>query len=249
LALAGDLGLSEEEIRTTSPEALEQVVYHLQRQLLRERRDKSIQTTVAEEQPATAPDSVPSPDGLLGIDESQYDAGLVGVLKAQATKIQELERRLGQVQGFQQARVRESLAEQCDRAFVKHKAVLGDGRGIDMTADDPHFLRRKAVLELVDKGPKKGSLPDRIDRAVEILFGQRAAPALGRGGVSADERPQTPPSPFEAEWREGGLVRPTHRSGAGEPKGREKAEQAVATYLEQQRVATGVPAIKEEFPE
>ena len=262
--MAADLGLSEEEIQETSPAALEQTVHHLMRRVLAERRSQSIQNTiengqlrdpepppVTDEGPARGSSDSSSLTSLtaisLDLDESQYDEGLVRLLKSQAEQIRRLEARLSKVQGFQQERVRLSLAEQCDRAFEKHASLLGTGRGVDLRPDDPHFLLRKAVLTMVDHGPKVGSLSERIDEAVARLRKSLSAATEASPVVPSASGTSTPPD-TPHEWQAGGQPHPKHRAGAAESSGRSKAEQAVADYMRQQELAPGVPDLADEFP-
>lgn len=240
--MALDLGLSEGEIASTSTEILDETVYHLNRQAFNLARESSRDQESRRQAAATAdPAKTLEAEPLATLKDEDYDPGiaeLIRTVRSQAKEIKELKEGLGGVRSFQQAGVQESLAQQCDRAFEKHESVLGKGKGTDLQPTDPHYIRRKSVLALVDQMPKKGSLADRIDRAVETLFGVAPAPAPAPTNG-------TQLSPEQQRWNEGTVARPTQRKPSDDPPGRKKAEAAVANFLNEQTQIT--PDSADEF--
>ncbi len=237
--MATDLGIPQAEIDSTPNEALEDTVYHLHRQAMAH-TEHLRRTSVPDQappsgqpvglgEPAAPPRPEEEPD--LGLDPALYDGPLLQVLKNQAKQIQALQTQLSQQE---RARANETLAERIDRSFERHHTHLGKGSKSDMKADSSEYLRRMAVLALVDRlGEKGGSLEARIDKAVETLYGEAKAPPehVPAGGPS-DELAKR-----RDVWNNAAVARPTQRAGLPEPKGSKRAEKAVAQHLRDQGIS------------
>ena len=242
--MAKDLGLDDGEINSIPAERLDEIVYHLNKQALSQARTSSIERTLAgaterplaSQQPDPAAAAVVPADDDLGLDEAQYDPGLLKAFKklqdagqASAKKIKELEGQLQQVTQRQAARANETMANRIDRAFVKHKAHVGEGRGAELAEGSREYQRRIAILTMVDRDKGKGSLEAKIDKAVSDLYGEARRPPV-----------TVLPDPLEARrqaWNDGTLARPTQRQPSDLPNGSRKAERSVAAALAEMGVA------------
>lgn len=220
--MALDYGFSDQEIAARPTDQLAEAVYHVQKKTLEMARQLSAEretTRATERPPSPAPPEPPPEEEGLGLDETQYDPGLMGVIKQQRSELKALRERLDFNERREQARANEGVAERVDRAFGRHEAVLGKGRRQELNKDSAEYARRLAVLGMVDRDTSHRSLEEKIDRAVEVLYGTQApAPALTRQ---------------QQRWAEGGVARPTSRAAEQEPPGVKKARRAVAEQLAQ----------------
>ncbi len=238
--MAKDLGLDDGEIESIPAERLDEIVYHLNKQALSQARTNSIERTLAgaternivSQQPDPAvPAAQPTDEFDLGIDEAQYDPGLIKAIKAmgqrQEAKIKELESQLKVVNERQVQRTNETTANRIDRAFGKHAAHLGTAKGSELEEGSRDYQRRIAILTMVDRNKSKASLEAKIDQAVSALYGEPAAtPKKTQASAINDE--------LEArgrEWNAGALARPTQRQPTDMPNGSRKAEKSVAAAL------------------
>ncbi len=217
LRLARDLGISEEEIAGTSPEALDTAVYYANQALIRQGREMSRQaamTGAQERQPAVQQTEAPKAPPLApDFNEDDYDPGLMGVIK-------HLKQRLDRMEGLEAQRLGQDLTQQCDRAFARHASILGKGDYHAIKQGSPEMTRRAAVIALARSFEGADSVDAKIDRAVQILYGTAGAAA-----------PAETATPQAEEWRRGGVARPTHRAPSAEPPGEQKAMRTAARIL------------------
>jgi hypothetical protein len=245
--MAKDLGLDDGEIASFPVDRLEEVVYHLNKQALSQARQSSIERTIAgaterglggqqpdPSAPAAATTPAATEDFDLGIDETQYDPGLIAAIKkmgaAQEKKIKDLESRLEQVNQREAVRANETMANRIDRAFTKHETHLGKGKGRELEEDSRDYQRRIAVLAMVDRNKSKQSLEAKIDLAVKNLYGEPAA-APARKPATVLNQDDDGLEDRRREWANGGLARPTQRQPSDLPNGTRKAEKSVAAKL------------------
>ncbi len=256
--MANELGLDDDEIEAKSPEQLEDVVYYLTKQALAAARENSIHRTVdqaldrngkeAEAEPPLQDQPLLSDADLdLGIaDEADYNPEIIKAIKKAASsrdkRIADLEKRINVLLEREQVRANETMAEQIDRHFEKHAATLGHGRGRDMAPDSPDYLRRVAVLGVVQRDKSKSPLSAKIDRAVEALYGVPAKSA-------ADAEPRADQEKRAKEWANGSLAKPTQRASEDEPAGPRKAERSIRKTLQDFGQVTGGNATRDDFLE
>ncbi len=230
IEMAHDFGLSDDEISSLPTPILEKAVHKLYKQQQELFRQHSIQATLQQppSQPAQIPDGSGVPGGTpeptpsdLGINEADYDPGLMGVIK-------KLQAEINTLKAAHQQTAQLSFNEQCDIAFAKHKAHVGEGTRSDLTDDSPFLARRVAILNMVKLMPQKGTLQSRIDKAVETLYGTPAKP-----DAPAPTAKSSAPRVTEEEWRGGSLQKPTHRKPSDEAPGVAKATRSVAAKLDE----------------
>lgn len=239
--MARDFGMEEADIALMPAMALETVVHKLYKQQQELFRQHSIQATIqqppssaAVPAPAGGPPGSPAPESGLGINEADYDPGLMGVLKKLHQANAELRSELVSLKAAHQQSAQLTFNEQCDVAFAKHESVMGKGNRSDLPDDSPFLARRMAILSLVKTLPQKGTLQSRIDQAVQTLYGTQVAPA---------PTPVPAPQPAtgrvtEEQWRAGTLAKPTHRRPDDEAPGVEKAKKSVAAKLDEMNGAS-----------
>jgi len=245
-AKAAELGFSEQEIADTPAAELSALVNLTILERLGQRPEPAPPAPPAA--PARKPGNAPAAAGnepapadeevALGIDEEKYDPDLLGVIKAQAKELKALKALVGQIHGDLQAGARRTATQQCDAAFARHPELFGTATFEEIDKTSAEFVRRNAAIDLVRKMNGPGTLAQKVDRAVEILFGARAggdhaparAPAQAPTSASEEQRRR------ESEWNGAGLARPTYRRADPEPKGDRRAMKAVARKLSERGV-------------
>ena len=215
--MAADLGISSEDISAQSPEQLEELVYHLNRQQLDMYRQFQRPET-----PAATPQAAAADDDL-GLDETQYDEGLVKALKAGRKQVAELKAQLKTVLERDQAREAETTDQILDRVFEQiDDTRFGAGPMRGLAAGSDERQRRQAIVNQANQS-KQGTLEQRAQAAYKLIYGEKPAPA--KAAPILDER--------RKEWNAAGLARPTQRSGSPEPKGVKKAVDTVARIMKE----------------
>lgn len=235
IQLALDHGFSDEEIASYSSEQLGSAVYHLQKQAreLARQTSQERETQRALERPRDGRPELPRPpesetgpaEEGLGLDETQYDAGLINAFKKQQLQLKLLQEKLSHLDSREQARANQTMTERVDAAFRKHETTLGKGARRDLSADSPEYARRMAILGMVDRDTSHRSLEEKIDRAVEVLYGQPQQPS--------PSAPTPELTRQQRRWQEGAIARPTHRVADAEQPGVKKATKSVAEKLAQ----------------
>jgi len=241
--MAKDLGLDDGEINSIPADRIEDIVYHLNKQALAQARSHSIERTLAgaternivnQQSDPVAPAAKPADEFDLGIDEAQYDPGLIAAIKkmgkSQDARIKELESQVSAVTQREVVRANETTADRIDRAFSKHETHLGKGKGRELAEESRDYQRRIAILAMVDRDKGKGSLESKIDHAVTNLYGAPAPAAPAKPAAAADD-PEL--ETRRRDWNNGGLARPTQRQPSDMPNGTRKAEKSVAAQLKE----------------
>jgi hypothetical protein len=248
--MAQDLGIPQEEIDSTPSEALDDTVYHLNRQLLemsaQDRRGKSLgenrppSSGPPQDADGLADGRDASPEEDIDPDSEQFqhlDNDLLNLIKHQQRRIKRLE---DQASRQEVSRRNEPLNARLDRAFAKYSDVLGKGSRADLAQDSKEFRDRIRVLEIAERlGSDPGTLEDRIDRAVKAAFGDRLKTEQEEGGTPTSQSGhRTGHLERELERRreifQSTVAKPTQRRGLEEPKGTRRAEKAVAQRLREQ---------------
>lgn len=259
LAMARDFGLSEQEIMDATPDALDDAVYHLNRQAMAGARERSRvdaltgsapaanpATPAASQQPAAAkPDDVKIEWGKFkddsgverDITDNDIAPGIVNFCKGLVKELNTVKAQLGHVTthlGRQQA---ETMGDQIDRVFADlgQPALFGTGTRRDIKPDSAEAARRLAVLQAAERlRDQPGSLADKLKKAAVTIFGM-APPA-----TPAAEPPARQPSPRDPvtqqfispqDWDAAAVRQPSHREGRPEPKGEAKAVKTAARKL------------------
>ncbi len=264
VAMAEDMGIPAAEIAAMTTDSLETTVHHLQRQALSEARaNQQARQQTAKALEVTQEDTGPD----WGKDESgnpytekDYLPGIAATIKQNHVLQKELKELKGHVQAQAQRetqRQAQSQAEMYDAAFealgADYERYFGKGAGADMEQQSPAMKRRIAVLVLAGAASATSlrSLKAKLKEAADTLYEPAPAeaakpdPYAAVTGVAPKPAPKDEPKEV---WKNGGVAKPTHRRGAAEPAGRDKAAKAVGKLMEE---FGGVQdtTVKDEFPE
>lgn len=242
--MAKDLGMAPEDIDALSADDLENEVYILQRELAAVVASNRANNYVKQPEDPLAPDTKPRPANKdeqpkdeFALDLPEFvDADLANVLKsafgAQAKRIAELENHVKHLYGAEIRRQHETRNQTIDRVFDEFAdpATFGKGPGARMTADSPEFMRRRALLSVVQLMAKEpGTLEDKMHKVRATLYPTQAK-------ATATPAPEPEPAPTNGsritpeQWNEAALAQPTHRE-MREPKGERRAVKAVAAKM------------------
>lgn len=247
--MARDLGLSDEEINSTPTEQLDDIVYHLNRQALQSAREASRTETFHQSQdrraaPQEEPVAPEAPDEYgLDLDESQYAPGLVRALKEVAGKskreIEALQKQVRSLEEREKNRQQESVTRQLDRLFEKadKPTLFGKGGRHELAAEGPEYMRRIAVLSAMDR-MKEGTLAEKFQRAVTMLYGQAPQPSEPANGNQLSDQ--------QKRWNDAALAKPTQRQSE-EPKGEAKALKSAARYMRENGIGDADDMTEEGF--
>jgi hypothetical protein len=241
--MAKDLGFSEADINDSNLDLLQERVYYAHREALAEARGRQaavsqFQGQFQQQGPQArqlgdlngAALDHPGQNGPMGnlpheaIDESQYDPGLIALIKQHSTKqaqrIEQLESTIKQMQARNQARWQQTVAQKLDSFFATHPEIYGAGQGAGMQKNGREYLRRRAAIAAAEQ--MQGTIEERIAAAHDSLFG------TATNGSSAPSTPPARPAAEEQAWAEAALARPTNRAPQPEPNGRSKAIKSVS---------------------
>jgi hypothetical protein len=247
--LAFDLGLAPEEIDALDSRSLAKVVGDAQREQQAARRAATTEGALAGRQaPAGAAPAAASGGSAkeLGLDaELEWDPSLVSLLGTLRSELASARAELAELKGHHVQQAQRTARQQVETVLARdYSDFMGPEPGPRATGKDAALAKRRALARYVSEELKDdpGSLEERVVLAMEHLFGQKApgnrAAAARRGG------------PDEQQWREGALARPTHRAGAAEPPGREKAAASVARIMRENGISGGGPgSLGDEFPD
>jgi hypothetical protein len=250
--LAKDMGFTDYEIAQSPRETLERDIYVINRRLRAEARQEAradaVQSGGQSADGGAMPPSAPVPEPEWDDEELDDGAGnkvkvkdalhpsltkIIGKLVKQNKELAEAIKHLSAAENNRQA---ETFYTAIDRLFISRPELFGDKTATQLKPDDPHMRKRAAIVRLM-KTFDKGTMQERWQAAVRDLYGDSTPPA------SPAARPPAPaPSPAPApqnghsritpeQWDAGSLAAPTHRNGAADPPGTEKATKALAAKL------------------
>lgn len=221
--MATELGLSQDDIAGASPEHLEDLVYHVTRERLNH---------IRREEPRVPEEKPKSQEEDLGIDETQYDEGLVKAIKTVRDKykkeIDELKEAVGSFKKTEEVRTAESFNREVDHWFEKtNDSRFGKGKLYEISRDSDEHARRMALVAQAMKY-KDGDLHGNLDRAHKLLFGDKPKPEPVKPdpGISPADLKQK-----QEDWNAAAVARPTQRNGAPEPKGDKRAMAAAHRFM------------------
>ncbi len=255
--IATDFGIAQEEIDSTPPEQLDDLLYHLNRQLLadRERRFNPPPRELPAEQPAvTAPvvdeDAVDWGTDEEGkpYDENAYQKPIAKTIKTAAElrkKNKELEERLARLEGREVERMTSERDRSIDSAFSKLGAafepIFGKGDIANLAKDSDERAARIAIVSMIGQ-LKEGTLEQRIAKAAKLVYGRFAKNSEAPSQYEADDAEPTPRKPAQRngritqeDWEAGALARPTQRE-AKPQKGTQAAYRAVAKQMKDKNI-------------
>ncbi len=231
LRMAHDLGLSQAQINSATPEQLDDFVYDANRAAMHRVAEAARQEAIRQaQQQRQAPAPVPE---TLGIDESQFDPQLIGAIKGvKAEYKQHLGQLSQQLQYTQQILAQQTQAQQqaiaaqqqaaihnqLDAAFASRPEIVGKGPASGLKPGSPELQRRLAAIAVAQNDQQGGTLEDKIGRAMEALYGPK------------DKEPEVAPAVVE-RWNKGALARTTQRNSPPEAPGPKKAAKAVNEFL------------------
>lgn len=246
--VAKDHGFADDEIEAMTPAALGRLAHVLQRQELEHTRQALAESAIHETRGArpVVPDPEPKPEEELGLDEAQYDPGLVGVLKKLHAENKALRGRLTEGEEREQRRAQSERSRAIDAAFAKlgpdFQEHFGEGDIFDLPMESAERAKREAVVSLALQ-QKDGSLPARIAKVAKQLFGAKAKPtadpsaeyeAVAKPGKNG--KPRITPE----QWREAGTAVPTQRKELDLPAGDDKATRNLERRMREQETPDSV---------
>lgn len=249
--MALDLGISQEDIDTNSPESLEEAVLQLHNAELRRIREdaerakvKPVEKQVEEEDETI--DWGKDEDGKP-LSEKDIAPGIVnalkGIHKSSSKKVKELEAKLSKAEEREETREREAVRSKIDNAFEKlgNEAMFGKGSVTSHHNDSPERARRNAALA-VAQNMTEGSFEQRLAKAAKLLFGE----------PTKSEEPKPAYDPLEERrkaWADGGVAKPTNREGAKEPKGLALAKKTFIKEMKAAGLSTDTSEETSELPD
>ena len=268
LRMAEQFGISQAEIDATEPEALDEALVVLQRQMLDDRQRLIAQPGRQAEPAAQAPAAPKAPEAFdLGIpaeEMADIHPSIASALKKLAAEVQDLrglKGTLGTIQQREQQREFDSFQQRCDAAFARHETVLGKGSYGELNPQGPELRRRQAVLDTAQRDNPKIPFEKRIERAVEALFGKQTAAAaplpIGDARpteadlITRDSQGRITGRITPAQWNAAATARPSHREAPILAPGKEKATKFVADKMKErdyfsQEGVNGTPQTEEE---
>lgn len=241
LRRARDMGLSAAETEALSADDLEDRVYVLEREALAELRGQTKAKPKEEAKPEKAVDDeaidwggfeYEFDDGKRVVEEKDISAPLVHVVKSLQKQIRALERSAKERADAEARSVEANFEQQLDTEFNKYP-VLGKGKATDVKGT-PFMDRRMAVFmrlkAMSAEEQRQTSMDKAVAKIVKDLFEGTAAVAVEEtdGKVTKEVKRTT-----LDRFKEGSVAKPTGRKAQDLPKGRKKAEQSVADWLEE----------------
>jgi hypothetical protein len=220
--LAADLGISQDEIDAATSDGLAMAIRHVMRANAQKTEPKA--------------EAEAEPDIDLGLDESQYEPGLIGAMKKlareSAKEIKALKEELGQVRESEKARVSQENARRVDRVFESlgpdFESHFGKGPGLELAPESAELARRVSVLNFARQ--MKGDKPfdQKVKTAAGLLFPAAPKPTPPAADIEKILKDR------QGEWQNGGVAKPTHRDTKELPKGPSKAKQ---TFMREAKAA------------
>lgn len=252
--MAKDLGFSDEEIATMPTAELRQAVMEaaVERQYTQQAQTigRAVESNQVRTPPHLPPEATPQPPADdFTLKAEDYDEGLYGVVKALWDRVKQLEAsqaEFSQVAQHVRSQAEQTVVQQIDGEFARFPELFGKGGLADLPQDGPDMARRKAVVAYANS-LKDGTPGQRVAKAIATLY--PAASPKAKEEPKPEPKPAAHPTPDIEAWLNGGLASPTHRSGANEPNGPEKAARTLAAAFRENGLAAQEPTVKDEFPE
>jgi hypothetical protein len=226
---AADLGFDEEDLAQPTATLTKQV-NRLLRQRDQLRADQSTQRTLEEGRVKPQPPAAEPADEYEQYKE-EVAPQILDLLRKQDAKIKALEalgQRLSSVEQFQEQRKHESRTQWIDRLVADdgREALFGKGPIAQLKPNSPELFRRQAVVDQArrmtgEKAEPKDWIP-KIPEAIELLFGAKPT-APPTPAPTASKQKKTGQRITPEQWEAAALQPPSHRNGAAEPKGEQKA--------------------------
>lgn len=237
--MAEELGFSEDDLEGASKEQVEEWVYAANKAALKARKSERY-TERPEREQSTTPANQDANE-FDQVIESGFPPELVDLVRKQSSRIDQLEKMVGQLSSMERGRQVETFASKLDAAIDKMSmpTLFGSGRGTDMDPDSLEFKRRVKIAEEVERDKSKKPLQAKVE-AAGMLFGYSKT---AKPPISANQRQSAPSSAsvaptnghsddedFEKDWAGAALARPTARIEK-EPKGEKKAVATAREYM------------------
>ncbi len=245
--MAQDQGFTADEIEAIPADKLGQIVRRNQQQVRELARQEAAARAVFTANPKPVVEPEPEDefayeeevDGVKRkVTEKDIAPGIVNAVKKQAQRIKELERKLEQRLAGVEAREAETNTQLLDRVFAEREDVFGAGSINDIEKGSASHSRRMLIVEQVMKDTSHRSLEQKTKKAIDLVYGKSDTEVANPPPAKpAAPKPATKPKSdtkgriTEEEWNAASLKRPTHRNGAAEPPGRDKAISAVAKAM------------------
>jgi len=243
MAMARDFGITDEEMSTVTPDALQVAVYQLMQRDRRQQKESAAAQTIHQATDRNLGNQPPAEPEPPPVDESMYDPGLMRMLKQMrddhAQQIKALKDQISQLQQVEAVRSNESFADKMDRLFSGDEKTFGKGDRHSLKEGSADLARRRAVLFQMQQ-ITQGTLEAKYQQAYKLLYGER------------EPAPEPELAARQQEWLRGNVARPTNRDNAAEPDGVAKATRSVAA---KQREMNGAPTgqsgsvAPDDFPE
>lgn len=242
VGIARSLGISDEEIASSSVAELRETIQDIRLEQQFSQRSEQAQRAVERVPEKLVPLAAPAEEDKIP-GEDDIAPQIVSILKDFRKEIKILREENNQLKGHVQARAAESFAQKVDRVFAdlgdSYEPFIGRGTKDELDPTSTEMLLRQAVLKdalaLAGENASEAKVTSKIKEAALKRFGKLVGsnPKTDKS-PKPKSRPADEDSDLIRQWADGGLARPTHRSGVGDdlPKGTARAEAAVADYLE-----------------
>lgn len=238
LARALDLGLDADEVAEYTTPQLDKMLWRLTKDRIAAREAAATSRTLQEPSSSTARPAespvatspAPAVESFdLGFPVEGYEPEMIAALKkhfgGMKSEIAELRGRLEVAERRDFSRSQQSAASMIDDAFSQIPQLekyVGKGSIDDLAKDAPERKRRTLLLQAAGitsaDQVKKGTILSTLKKAAELLYPDAAPPP-----PAVTTPPNGTQRITEDQWARASVARPTHRSGAPEPKGEERA--------------------------
>lgn len=199
LDAARELGYSELEIQSATPEQLTAELHRAQRALLRRQQEAARFDATrqdVERRPQPAPQSAPEEDEF-DLAEADYDPKVYKLLKTLHAENKALKKHVSGLSEREEKRTTGALFEKFDEAFAALPddllPLFGDGGGSDLDPKSDEMLRRRAVLAATGLTPDQAATMGQtaFNRAVHAVVKKMFAQAR-----PAQTQPAAPADPY-----------------------------------------------------
>jgi len=242
-AMAVDLDIPQDEIDRLPSDQLEDLIRYLNKQRFQLLQDRPAQSGFREQR---EPEEVPIDLGIPAEEEDRYDPTILKAMKKLAEENRSLKKEFVQIRESAKQREQQHIDEQIDEAFsglTDHHAMLGAGA---LGALSPEELARRNAVLAVAQADTRGSIKQRIQRAVSILYPSSKAAAPAAKPANGEAYAEEELAKRRDQWERAPTARPTSREATPEPPGIRKAKK---TFLSKVREMQDVSeSANDEFP-